>query len=155
MDRSRLLLWVDMLRMLLFGVTNAELDYRTTDSAQWRAPIAIGCFPPLCLLACTPWLPESPRWLLSQEKEDHAWEIVKKMHTSDDDPDHEYAVAEFFQMKQQNRLDRSLDASWKILFTRPSYRKRALIAFGLPVILYSTGNLVITSTCCRVSKSKQ
>lgn len=99
-----------------------------------------------------PWLPESPRWLLAKGKTDQAWDVVRMMHVSNDDPDHEFATAEFFQMKRQHELDRSLDSSWIVLFTRPSYRKRALIAFFLPIILYSTGNLVVTSKppFCRI-----
>lgn len=119
--------------------------FQTTSSSQWRAPIAIGCFPPLLLLLTMPWLPESPRQLLVQGKEDEAWAIVRKLHTSRDDPDHEYATAEFFQMKSQHTLESKLNGSWLEILKRPSYRKRALIAFFLPVILYSTGNLVVTS----------
>lgn len=92
-----------------------------------------------------PWLPESPRWLLAKKRTDQAWNIVRKMHVTKDDADHEFATAEFFQMQKQHDLDRSLDGSWAIMFSRPSYRKRALIAFFLPIIIYSTGNLVITS----------
>ncbi|OCK75229.1 MFS transporter [Lepidopterella palustris CBS 459.81] len=119
--------------------------FKTTTSSQWRAPLAIGCFPPLVLLCMMPWLPESPRWLLAVDREDQAWNIVRTLHTSEDDPEHEYATAEFYQMKSQHNLERHLDSSWLEILRRPSYRKRALLAFFLPVILYSTGNLVITT----------
>lgn len=92
-----------------------------------------------------PWLPESPRWLLLVNREEKAWEIVRDLHASPHDVEHEYAAAEFSQMKAQFEIDRSLSSSWITIARRPSYRKRALIAFALPVILYSTGNLVITS----------
>jgi MFS family permease len=36
--------------------------YSPNLSFQWRFPIALACLPPLCLLACSPWIPESPRW---------------------------------------------------------------------------------------------
>jgi MFS family permease len=119
--------------------------YETTTSSQWRAPLAIGCFPAVVLLCCMPWLPESPRWLLAVDREDQAWEIVKRLHSTKDDPAHEYATGEFYQMKTQHNLDRGLDGSWLEMFRRPSYRRRALLSFFLPVIIYTTGNLVITS----------
>ncbi|KAI9743673.1 MAG: hypothetical protein M1818_002989 [Claussenomyces sp. TS43310] len=119
--------------------------YKSTGSSQWRAPLALGCFPPLVLLLLMPWLPESPRWLLSKDRSAQAWDIVRELHTSDDDPAHEYAAGEFYQMKSQHELEQHLDGSWLEIARRPSYRKRALIAFSLPVILYSTGNLVITT----------
>ena len=119
--------------------------FKTTTTSQWRAPLAIGCFPPLFLLVLMPWLPESPRFLLSKDKANEAWDIVRKLHTRNDDPEHEYATAEFYQMKSQHELEAALNNSWLEILRRPSYRKRALIAFFLPVILYSTGNLVVTS----------
>lgn len=120
--------------------------YKTVDASQWRAPLAIGAFPGLLVLLFMPWLSESPRWLLADDKNDQAWDVVKKLHFTDNDPDHEFATAEYFQMKRQHELESSLNSSWKEIFRRPSYRKRALIAFLLPFILYSTGNLVVTST---------
>ena len=119
--------------------------FKTTTSSQWRAPLAIGCFPPLVLLVMMPWLLESPRFLLAKDRTDAAWQIVRKLHSSDDGPAHEYAAAEFYQMRRQHELEACLSGSWLEILRRPSYRKRALIVFFLPVILYSTGNLVVTS----------
>ncbi|GAB7356243.1 hypothetical protein MBLNU459_g7058t1 [Dothideomycetes sp. NU459] len=106
-------------------VSQTVYHYKGTPQAQWRLPLAIGSIFPLILLISMPWLPESPRWLLTR--------------------DHLYAISEFTQMKQQFELEQHLNSSWLDILIRPSYRKRALIAFLLPVILYSTGNLVITS----------
>lgn len=123
--------------------------FKTTSSSQWRAPLAVGCFPPLVLLMLMPWVPESPRFLLKVDQAEQAWNIVRGLHTSSDDPEHEYAKAEFFQMRAQHELDRTLNGSWLEILRRPSYRKRALIAFFLPMMLYSTGNLVVTSKCAK------
>ncbi|TVY54264.1 Lactose permease [Lachnellula cervina] len=119
--------------------------YKGSGSAQWRAPLALGCFPPVFFLSICPWLPESPRWLLAQDRNDEAWDIVRKLHTSTDDPLHNYATAEFYQMTKQHELEANLTSSWVEIFRRPSYRKRAAIVFMLPTILYTTGNLVITT----------
>jgi MFS family permease len=120
--------------------------YKSTNQSSWRAPIALGCFPPVSFLLFAWWLPESPRWLLAQDRHEEAWDIVRSLHSSADDPNHEYATAEMYQLKRQHELDRSLSTSWKEMFSRPSYRKRAAIAFVLPWIMYSTGDLVVTST---------
>lgn len=119
--------------------------YNAADSSQWRVPIALGCFPCLVLLAIMPWLPESPRWLLYKGRDVEAKAIISKLHTGRDDTRHEYAQAEFYQMQHQRDLERSLDSSWSEILRRSSYRKRALIACSLPMMLYSTGNLVVTS----------
>jgi MFS family permease len=120
--------------------------YGSEKSAQWRAPLSIGCLPPLLLIAFLPWLPESPRFLLKGDKTEKAWLIVRDLHATSADTEHEYAQAEFFQMRKQHELDTSLDGSWMAILKRRSYLKRAAIAFFLPVMLYSTGNLVVTST---------
>lgn len=119
--------------------------YKTTSNSQWRAPLAIGVVPTVVVLCALPFLPESPRWLLSKGRTEEALAIIKKLHSNPHDPDDEYAIAEFFQMKKQNEIDMSLDSSWLSILRRPSYRKRALIAALLPIILYSTGNLVVTT----------
>ena len=119
--------------------------YKSAEAASWRAPIALGCFPPLIFLLFAYWLPESPRWLLAKDRYDEAWEIVRSLHATNDDPNHEYAMAEMYQMNQQHELDRALSTSWMEMLRRPSYRKRAAIAFVLPWIMYSTGDLVVTS----------
>jgi len=119
--------------------------YHSTKPIQWRAPLAIGCLPPLLLCIFMPWLPESPRWLLTVGKEEEAWQVVRNFHATKRDTQHEYAQAEFFQMKKQRELDSSLDSSWSAIAKRPSYRKRAYIAFFLPCMLYSTGCLVNVS----------
>jgi hypothetical protein len=92
-----------------------------------------------------PWLSESPRYLLTKDKNDEAWEIVRRLHHTASDPNDDFATAEFYQMKKQHELESSLNSTWLEILRRPSYRKRALIAFFLPFILYSTGNLVVTS----------
>jgi MFS family permease len=121
--------------------------YKSTDAGSWRAPIALGCFPAMGFLLYAYWLPESPRWLLAQDRYEEVWSTVRSLHATADDPNHEYATAEMYQWKRQHELDRSLSTSWKEMFSCPSYRKRAAIAFVLPWIMYSTGDLVITSKC--------
>jgi MFS family permease len=124
--------------------------YGSEKSAQWRAPLSIGCLPPLLLIAFLPWLPESPRFLLKGDKTEKAWLIVRDLHATSADTEHEYAQAEFFQMRKQHELDTSLDGSWMAILKRRSYLKRAAIAFFLPVMLYSTGNLVVTTYAASV-----
>ena len=119
--------------------------FETTTSSQWRGPLAIGCLFPLLLTFTIPWLPESPRWLLHSDHSDRAWEIVRDLHTRKDDPNHDFAEAEYYQMRKQHDLNSSFDSSWVEILRRPSYRKRALVAFSLPVMLFSTGDLVVAS----------
>lgn len=120
--------------------------YKHGSGNQWRAPLAFMALFPIITLACLTKLPESPRWLLSKDRGEEAWTIIHDLHHTTEDPYGEFARGEFLQMEQQFALNSSLDASWKIMLTRPSYRKRVFIACFLLSSIYSSGTLVISST---------
>ena len=112
---------------------------------EWRGPLAIACLFPLITLGMLFVVPESPRWLLAHDREDEAFKIVQNLHRTTDDPTYEFARAEFYQMKKQMEIDSRLDSSWRFMWTRPSYRKRSMIACGVLSSIYSSGTLTITS----------
>ncbi|KIW98244.1 uncharacterized protein Z519_01828 [Cladophialophora bantiana CBS 173.52] len=110
-------------------------------SNAWRGPLAIGClFPILCLVSLW-FVPESPRYLLSKDRAEEAWKIVRSLHTRNGDES--FARREFQQMQSQIAFDRALNVGWLGMLRRPSYRKRALMAFFLVFILVSSGILVV------------
>ena len=100
---------------------------------------------PSALICGLWWMPESPRWLLSKERIDEAWTIVNRLHSNPNDPNDKFADIEFRQMREQIELDRTYKTSYKEIFTRPSYRKRALITMFMTYSLMSSGVLVINS----------
>ncbi|KAK2753056.1 hypothetical protein FQN55_005016 [Onygenales sp. PD_40] len=125
----------------LAGWVGAGTYYSRNLSFQWRFPIAISNLPPLALAICTPWVPESPRWLLTRDRKDEAWKTVSKLHGNDET----YAREEFYQMVQQAQSD---SAAWaqggnKQLFTKPSYRKRMWMGFFIQYAAQTTGAQVI------------
>lgn len=121
--------------------------YQNGSRNQWRAPLAFACLPPLITLGFTFVVPESPRYLLMRDRHDEALKILRSLHHNSKENNDHYAVGEYQQMKQQHDLDRSLDSSWRILVTRPSYRKRVLIACSLLTFIYSSGTLTVSSKC--------
>ncbi|KAL6248112.1 hypothetical protein RBB50_004366 [Rhinocladiella similis] len=119
--------------------------YQNGSRNQWRAPLAFACLPPLITLGFTFVVPESPRYLLMRDRHDEALKILRSLHHNSKENNDHYAVGEYQQMKQQHDLDRSLDSSWRILVTRPSYRKRVLIACSLLTFIYSSGTLTVSN----------
>jgi MFS family permease len=117
----------------------------STASNIWRWPLAIGCLPCIIGIIWVFYIPESPRYLLLKDQTDKAWEIVRSLHSRDDDPIHAYATAEFYQIRKQLEFERTLETSYLSMWKRPSYRKRGFMACGLTFIILSSGSIVINS----------
>ncbi|KAI1947545.1 hypothetical protein LOZ57_003274 [Ophidiomyces ophidiicola] len=103
-------------------------------SFAWRFPLCLQILSPLLLLLGSPWLPRSPRWLISKGKYDEAWEILRRLRQSKDDPQDLVAKEEFYQSKEQVKLEAErLSATgysvWVAVFKKKSYRKRMIIGF--------------------------
>lgn len=127
--------------------------YAETTSPQfgWRFPLALQCLPPLVLLLGSPWLPRSPRWLISKGKVDEALNNLKRLRQSRDDPNDLVAKEEHYQTKEQLRLEAAKLAStgcnvWSAVWKIKSYRRRMIIGFltqwgaefGGPLIIVSS-----------------
>lgn len=121
----------------------------TIPAFGWRFPLALQCLPPLILLFGSPWLPRSPRWLISKGKFEEARYVLERLRQSPDDPGHTVAREEFYQTKEQIRLEAeklsTYGNAWKAVVMRKSYRKRMVIGFltqwgaefGGPLIIVS------------------
>jgi hypothetical protein len=115
--------------------------------STWRPPLALQCAWPALLLCGIYWVPESPRWLVMQDRVEEAQAILFKLHSNPNDPDDEFAQAEFYQIRKQIAIDRALGSSWMHMIKKPSYRKRCLLAIGTTGIIQCSGVLVINSKC--------
>ena len=122
--------------------------YSTDPVLQWRAPLGISLVFPVVLLCSMPFLPESPRYLLMSNQPEKAWNIISKLHAVKSDPDQEFARGEFYQMKKQIELERTLPSSWLQMFKRKSYRKRSFLAMAFSFIGQSTAVLIINNFVC-------
>ena len=138
--------WI-VLGYAIAGWVGAGTYYSSNLAFQWRFPIALTCLPPLTLALCAPWIPESPRWLLSRDRREEAWTIVKRLHVGDENDDASlmYAREEFYQMAQQVQHDTAAwkAGGWKQMWTRPSYFKRFWMGFFIQYAAQSTGAQVI------------
>jgi MFS family permease len=136
--------------MLGLGYASASFfglafSFQASGSVSWRVPLGLGIFWPLLIVCILPFIPESPRYLLMTDKHDEAWKVIEKLHGDPNDPENEVARSEFYQMHQQISFDRTVDSSWKHMFTKPSYRKRSIYAMAFTFFTQSTAVLVITN----------
>lgn len=130
---------------LLFGYASAAWTsvgfyfYHPAANNQWRAPLALQCLPPTIVLSFMYWLPESPRWLVQNDRHEDARRILLKLHDRDE------ATIEMEQIKTQIAVENTLETSWMSLLRKRSYRKRTWITLGTSVGIQMTGVLVINS----------
>ena len=116
--------------------------------AQWRLPLAIQCLPPLFLSFGVLFLPESPRWLLEQDRTDEAYVAFKTVHaesTAAIAGDDAAIRAEFSFLQAQLVQEKREALSFLDLFRRPAMRKRCIVGFLTMFGAQGTATLVINS----------
>lgn len=101
----------------------------STSSFPWRFPLAFQAAPALLMLAGSPWLPYSPRWLMQKGRFEEAEAVLKRLHARKDEGHNETAIKEFYQMKKQLEHDRQIKATVSRfeVFKTAANRRRALI----------------------------
>ncbi|KAF4125463.1 Sugar transporter [Geosmithia morbida] len=97
-------------------------------SISWRLPSALQAGFPLVQLASIWYLPESPRWLIAQDRTAEAAEVLCRYHdpTTPDSPLVSRELAEIVQMIQSEK--EAANMGWSALVNTSGNRKRTLIA---------------------------
>lgn len=122
--------------------------------AAWRFPLAFQCVPPLIVLAGRKLIPFSPRWLLAQDRQKEAFDIVVRLHADKNDPSNLKAREEYYLMEKQFEADKKLSLNRRFeMFRTKANRKRALLSTAIFVgnqflgvyVLANYGVLIYTS----------
>ncbi len=83
--------------------------YFTGGALQWRFPLAFQLIFPLVVASILPFLPESPRWLLLQDRHEEALEVISRLTGENVDIHDPEVTAEYLSIKTtiyQERKDR-------------------------------------------------
>ncbi|KAH6880816.1 general substrate transporter [Thelonectria olida] len=122
--------------------------FRIASSASWRIPSAIQGLPSVIQLLGLWFVPESPRWLMSKDRNDEALATLAKYHAEGNQDD---ALVRFEYDEIMNALayERSIDRhSWiqnYLEFTRtPGNRKRLFILLWCACISQMSGNAFVS-----------
>ena len=116
---------------LTVGIALADLvGYWLASQHGWRLMFGIGAIPAAVFLACILTLPESPRWLLAQNR-DHEAEAVLGTYT--DGPGAQVLLEDIRAGLQVN-----MEQRWSALWS-PVVRMSLLIAVGFTVLQQATG----------------
>ncbi|KAH9939348.1 hexose transporter [Epithele typhae] len=120
------------------GVTLGTFHMPT--SWGWRIPSLLQVVPSLLQLTFIAFLPESPRWLVSQGRTSEAFAILVKYH-AEGDASSEFVRLEFAEIETTLELEKEqAKGSWREIVRAPGMRKRLLIGSFLGLATQWSGN---------------
>ena len=118
--------------------------YSRKDDWSWRIPSLLQISPSLLQLIFIWFIPESPRWLVSKDRNEEAFDILVKYH-GEGDRQNALVNAEFVEI--QNRVRFEMENSkrqWVELLQTSGNRKRALISACIGLFSQWSGNGLVS-----------
>ncbi|KAF5857216.1 hypothetical protein ETB97_006058 [Aspergillus alliaceus] len=111
---------------------NFGLGFIDYSSVSWRFPLAFQIFYALLAASATPWLPDSPRWLIQRNREPEARVVLARLYnkaSTPDDPEitalHEASVRSV-----QHELELTAAINWCVLFRKDRLHTTRRILLG-------------------------
>ncbi|CAG8952453.1 hypothetical protein HYFRA_00001200 [Hymenoscyphus fraxineus] len=128
-------------------ITASAISLATTEILNdwsWRVPSLLQMVPSLLQIAFIFMIPESPRFLISRDRDDEAFAILAKYH-AEGDADSLLVKAEMAQIKSTIKieLDNS-QQSWLEMVKTSGMRRRVLIAAFLGLFTQMSGNTLLS-----------
>ena len=117
----------------------AFVGFPDTSSKQWRVSLGIQIVPAGLLALLILLFPESPRWLMDNDRSEEALKTLAKLHAHGDERD-PWVLAEFSQIRDSITFEHQHEAkSYKELFTNISSFRRLWLATALQASVQMTG----------------
>ncbi|KAN0095645.1 general substrate transporter [Hyaloscypha variabilis] len=103
------------------------------NSAQWRVPLALQLVPCFVLCCMLPLLPESPRWLIMQDRREEAHEALRRYLGKDLPEDDPIVLNELLSIEEAYAIEKQSRISFKEVILsrdRSSHLKRLFLGCG-------------------------
>ncbi|KAK3074248.1 hypothetical protein LTR53_003471 [Teratosphaeriaceae sp. CCFEE 6253] len=115
-----------------------------TGNWGWRIPSLLQMCPSLLQIATVFLLPESPRWLVSQDRHEEAFAVLVKYH-AEGDADNLIVQAEMAQIRSTIKLELQANKqSWLTMVNNAAMRRRVLITVFLGLFTQMSGNTLLS-----------
>ncbi|EXJ81686.1 hypothetical protein A1O1_07751 [Capronia coronata CBS 617.96] len=129
------------------SLISAGITYGTKDILNtwaWRTPSLIQVVPPLLAIIILPFIPESPRWLVYQNRVDEALEVLAVAHAWGDKT-HPVVVTEYREITQTLQFEQSISSTSLLETIRtPGNRKRLLLCLSVAIFSMTMGNNIVS-----------
>ncbi|KAF2029656.1 general substrate transporter [Setomelanomma holmii] len=129
------------------AIIAAAIATRTTGIAgnwSWRLPSLLQVCPSILQLTTVFFLPESPRWLVSKDRDDEAFAILTKYH-AEGDANSVLVQAEMAQIRSTIKIEMEHSKqSWLDMVRLPGMRRRVLITVFLGLFTQMSGNTLLS-----------
>ncbi|KAL5386206.1 hypothetical protein DPSP01_004291 [Paraphaeosphaeria sporulosa] len=121
-----------------FGTQHLNSDW------AWRIPSLLQAGPSMLQIIFIFFIPESPRYLISKDKRDEAYQILVHYH-AEGNSQSDFALAEMAQIESTIRLELQYSqSSWFDMISTPGMRKRVLVGSFLGLFTQWSGNTLIS-----------
>ncbi|KAF2829066.1 general substrate transporter [Ophiobolus disseminans] len=129
------------------AIIAAGIATRTTDIAgdwSWRVPSLLQICPSILQIAFVFCLPESPRWLVSKDRDDEAFAVLTKYH-AEGDANSLLVQAEMAQIRSTIKIEMEHSKqSWMDMLRSAGMRRRVLITVFLGLFTQMSGNTLLS-----------
>ncbi|PSN67945.1 major myo-inositol transporter iolT [Corynespora cassiicola Philippines] len=129
------------------AIVAAGISIRTAEMKTdwgWRLPSLLQICPSMLQIATVFLLPESPRWLVSKDRDDEAFAILTKYH-AEGDASSQIVQAEMVQIRETIKLEMEHSKqSWLDMFRTAGMRRRVLISCFLGLFTQMSGNTLLS-----------
>src|SRR5262249_31835030 len=110
----------------------------------WRIPSLLQICPSLLQICTVFMIPESPRFLISRDREDEAREVLIKYH-AEGDANALLVQAEIAQIRETIRTEMEVsNQSWRELLSTYGMRRRFIITIFIGLFTQLSGNTLLT-----------
>lgn len=111
---------------------------------SWRIPSLLQMCPSALQIATVYMLPESPRWLVSKDRDDEAFAILTKYH-AEGDASSVLVQAEMAQIRSTIKIElENSKQGWMDLLRHKGMRRRVLITVFIGIFTQMSGNTLLS-----------
>ncbi|KAL4877629.1 MFS transporter [Aspergillus karnatakaensis] len=134
--------------ILAAGVTLGT--YNWPNHWSWRLPTLLQILPSIFTITSIWFVPDSPRWLIAQDRHEEALKILVKYH-AEGDASSPFVAAEFTQISDTIKAEKEASTQpWADLLKTKANRRRVLVAVCVGFFTQWSGNGLISYYLAKV-----